>query len=62
MQNEDFDKPKLKPILEEAYKLVMLIEEKTGNKDVMKKKLENQKQELIKKKKDMIAWDSVEAQ
>jgi hypothetical protein len=42
MQNEDFDKPKLKPILEEAYKLVMLIEEKTGKKDVIKKKLEKQ--------------------
>ena len=62
MQNEDFDKPKLKPILEEAYKLVMLIEEKTGKKDVIKKKLEKQQQELIKKKKDMIAWDRVEDQ
>lgn len=62
MQNEDFDKPKLKPILEEAYKLVLLIEEKTGNKDVIKKKLESQRQDLIKKKKDMISWDRVEDQ
>lgn len=43
MANEDFEKPKLKPILEEAYKLILLLEEKTTQKDALKKSLEKKK-------------------
>ena len=43
MCNEDFEKAKLKPLLEEAYNLILLIEEKTTNMDAIKMKLEKQK-------------------
>lgn len=62
MLQEDFEKPKLKPILEEAYKLVLKIEEKTTNKDKMKKKLEKAKADLVKKRSEITAWDRVEDQ
>jgi len=53
MLQEDFDKKKLKPVLEEAYKLVKLIEEKTGNKEAIRAKLEKQKQKLIDQQKKL---------
>lgn len=53
MLQEDFDKKKLKPVLEEAYKLVKLIEEKTGSKEAIRAKLEKQKQKLIDQQKKL---------
>lgn len=59
MLQEDFDKKKLKPVLEEAYKLVKLIEEKTGNKEAIRAKLEKQKQKLIDQQKKLLDLDTV---
>jgi len=39
MANEDFDKAKLKPILEEAYRLIMLLDERNENKSSTIQKL-----------------------
>ena len=49
MANEDFDKIKLKPVLEEAYRLIMLLEKRNTDKNSKIEELEKSKQELIDK-------------
>lgn len=52
MANEDFDKAKLKPILEEAYRLIMLLDERNENKNSTIQKLEKEKEKLKDLKKE----------
>jgi hypothetical protein len=60
MLHEDFEKKKLKPVLEEAYKLVCAIEEKTQSKDLVTAKLNKQKEKLEERITKLKSMETVE--
>lgn len=60
MANEDFDKHKLKPLLEEAYLLLVDIEKKTNSKEGTHNKLDKQRKKLEERRTKVKGFKEVE--
>lgn len=60
MAPEDFDKKKLRPILDEAYEFLCQLEEKLNSTSDMQEKCTKQRRDLLERKKKLKACETVE--